>query len=79
VSGDKRKLSVVLCAFSLHHKRYQSKTYLVFAEGFGMHDNPYFRQLPLDGTKGELFIIKAAELVLDVIVNTSIFYSAFRE
>jgi hypothetical protein len=29
--------------------------------------------LPLDGTKGELFIIKAAELVLDVIVNTSVF------
>jgi hypothetical protein len=52
--------------------------HIVFAEGFGMHDNPYFRQLPLDGTKG-LFIIKAAELVLDVIVNTSIFYSAFRE
>jgi glycine/D-amino acid oxidase-like deaminating enzyme len=47
--------------------------HIVFAEGFGMHDNPYFRQLPLDGTKGELFIIKAAELVLDVIVNTSIF------
>jgi hypothetical protein len=26
--------------------------HIVFAEGFGMHDNPYFRQLPLDGTKG---------------------------
>jgi hypothetical protein len=29
--------------------------------------------LPLDGTKGELFIIKAPELNLDVIVNTSVF------
>ena len=44
-----------------------------FAEGFGLHANPYFNQLPLDGTKGELFIIKAPDLDLDVIVNTSVF------
>jgi hypothetical protein len=42
-----------------------------FAEGFGMHANPYFN-LPLDG-KRELFII-APELNLDVIVNTSVLY-----
>jgi glycine/D-amino acid oxidase-like deaminating enzyme len=47
--------------------------HIVFAEGFGMHANPYFKDLPLDGTKGELFIIKAPELDLDVIVNTSVF------
>jgi glycine oxidase len=46
---------------------------VVFAEGFGLHSNPYFNQLPLDGTKGELFIIKAPFLKLDVIVNTSVF------
>ncbi|MBC5836454.1 NAD(P)/FAD-dependent oxidoreductase [Flavobacterium muglaense] len=46
---------------------------IVFAEGFGLHLNPYFGDLPLDGTKGELFIIKAPELDLDVIVNTSVF------
>jgi hypothetical protein len=39
-----------------------------------MHANPYFKNLPLDGTKGELFIIKAPELNLDVIVNTSVLY-----
>jgi len=44
-----------------------------FAEGFGMHDNPFFNELPLDGTKGELFIIKAPLLKLDVIINTSVF------
>lgn len=46
---------------------------IVFAEGFGMHANPFFKHLPLDGTKGELFIIKAPNLDLDVIVNTSVF------
>jgi len=47
--------------------------HIVFAEGFGMHANPFFNYLPLDGTKGELFIIKAPELNIDVIVNTSVF------
>ena len=46
---------------------------LIFAEGFGIHSNPYFKHLPLDGTKGELFIIKAIGLDLDLIVNTSVF------
>lgn len=46
---------------------------IVFAEGFGMHSNPFFNYLPLDGTKGELFIIKAPDLDLDVIINTSVF------
>ena len=47
--------------------------HIVFAEGFGMHSNPYFNHLPLDGTKGELLIIKAPKLDLKVIVNTSFF------
>jgi len=47
--------------------------HIIFAEGFGMHQNPYFNHLPLDGAKGELLIIKAPDLSLDVIVNTSIF------
>ncbi|WP_162127242.1 NAD(P)/FAD-dependent oxidoreductase [Flavobacterium phycosphaerae] len=57
------------------HLAYQNliAKHIVFAEGFGIHANPFFNYLPLDGTKGELFIIKAADLDLDVIVNTSIF------
>lgn len=47
--------------------------HLVFAEGFGLHANPFFNNLPLDGTKGELFLIKAPGLNLDVIVNTNVF------
>ena len=57
---------------SIRYKNIEAR-HIVFAEGFGMHSNPYFKNLPLDGTKGELFIIKAAGVDLDVIVNTSVF------
>lgn len=56
----------------IRYKNIQAK-HIIFAEGFGMHANPYFNNLPLDGTKGELFIIKAPQLDLDVILNTSVF------
>ncbi len=56
----------------IRYKNIEAK-HIIFAEGFGMHANPYFNQLPLDGTKGELFIIRAPQLDLDVIVNTSVF------
>lgn len=57
------------------HIEYQNikAKHIVFAEGFGIHSNPFFNYLPLDGTKGELFIIRAADLDLDVIINTSVF------
>ena len=47
--------------------------HIIFAEGFGLQYNPYFNQLPLDGTKGELLIIKAPKLDLDVVLKSSIF------
>ncbi|OIQ21345.1 MAG: FAD-dependent oxidoreductase [Flavobacterium sp. MedPE-SWcel] len=50
-----------------------SANHIVFAEGFGIHSNPYFSYLPLDGTKGEVLTIKAPDLKLDVAVNASIF------
>jgi len=56
----------------ISYKDIQAK-HIIFAEGFGMHANPYFKDLPLDGTKGELLIIKAPQLDLDVIVNSSVF------
>ncbi|MFD2910018.1 NAD(P)/FAD-dependent oxidoreductase [Flavobacterium ardleyense] len=46
---------------------------IIFAEGFGLHANPFFNDLPLDGTKGELLIIKAADLQLDVVIKSSVF------
>ncbi len=61
--------------FHDNHIQYENlkANHILFAEGFGLHSNPFFNYLPLDGTKGELFIIKAPNLDLNVIVNTSIF------
>lgn len=47
--------------------------HIVFAEGFGIRNNPYFGFVPLEGTKGELLTIKAPGLKLDKIVNAGIF------
>jgi glycine/D-amino acid oxidase-like deaminating enzyme len=56
----------------IEYKKIKAK-HIIFAEGFGMHNNPFFNELPLDGTKGEILIIKAPQLDLDVIINTSVF------
>jgi glycine oxidase len=56
----------------VQYKNYKAKQ-IVFAEGFGMLLNPFFNTLPLDGAKGELLLIKAPELKIDVIVKTNIF------
>lgn len=54
------------------YKNFRAKN-IIFAEGYGLHQNPYFNFLPLDGTKGELFVIHAPQLDLNVIINTSVF------
>jgi len=57
---------------SVQYKNIKAKN-IIFAEGFGMMANPYFSKLPLDGTKGELLIIKVPNLNLDVVIKTSVF------
>ncbi|MBT8278987.1 MAG: FAD-binding oxidoreductase [Bacteroidia bacterium] len=47
--------------------------YIIFAEGFGLNSNPFFNDLPLNGTKGELITIHAPELQLDVVIKSSVF------
>jgi glycine/D-amino acid oxidase-like deaminating enzyme len=47
--------------------------HIIFAEGFGVCANPFFNYLPLDGTKGEILVIKAPNLHLDVILKAGIF------
>lgn len=59
-------------SYGLRYKDFKAK-HILFAEGFGLHANPFFNYLPLDGTKGELFIIKAVDLNLDVILNSSLY------
>lgn len=56
----------------VQYKNIKAKN-IIFAEGFGMMANPYFLKLPLDGTKGELLIIKVPNLNLDVVIKTSVF------
>ena len=46
---------------------------IVFCEGFGIKQNPYFSYLPLKGTKGELLFIKAPELQIDFVMKSSVF------
>ncbi|WP_034061447.1 NAD(P)/FAD-dependent oxidoreductase [Lacinutrix jangbogonensis] len=47
--------------------------YIVFAEGFGIKDNPFFNTLPLEGSKGELVTIIAPNLKLDYVLKSSVF------
>jgi glycine oxidase len=47
--------------------------HIIFADGFGIRNNPFFNYLPLAGTKGELLIIHAPLLQLDVIVKSDVF------
>lgn len=47
--------------------------YIVFAEGVGLLDNPYFDHLPLHPTKGELLTIKAPGLELDAVLKSAVF------
>ncbi len=47
--------------------------YIVFAEGYGNKDNPYFNALPLNGTKGEVITIYAPELDIDFQLKSACF------
>ncbi|SEL65753.1 Glycine/D-amino acid oxidase [Aquimarina amphilecti] len=46
---------------------------LVFSEGYGVRNNPFFNYLPLQGNKGEYIIIKSEQLKLSEAVKSSIF------
>lgn len=65
--------------FKENHVIYNEKAYrnVVFAEGFSMLNNPYFNYFPLDGTKGELLIVKIPELKLKQIVKSGVFIIPF--
>ncbi|TYP77303.1 NAD(P)/FAD-dependent oxidoreductase [Aquimarina intermedia] len=47
--------------------------HIVFAEGFGVHKNPFFNHLPIPGNKGEYLIVESTELQLETAIKASIF------
>jgi len=46
---------------------------IIFAEGYGLKENPFFNYLPLAGTKGEMLYIKAPSLKLTQQIKSSLF------
>lgn len=46
---------------------------LVFCEGYGLKNNPFFKYLPLNGTKGELLTIKAPDYQEDSVIKSGVF------
>ncbi len=47
--------------------------HLVFCEGFGLKDNPFFNHLPMNEVKGELITIHAPELQINFMLKAAIF------
>ncbi len=46
---------------------------IVFAEGYGIKNNPFFNYLPLIGSKSELLIIHTPKLKIDFVLKSSVF------
>lgn len=61
----------------VHYKNITANQ-IVFAEGYGVKNNPYFKDLPLNGTKGELLTIHAPDLKIDYILKSSAFLIPLR-
>ena len=64
--------SELIISDRLHYKNLLAK-HIVFCEGFGLVNNPFFNTLPLVGNKGEYLIIKCRELKLEEALKTAIF------
>ncbi|MDO5968285.1 FAD-dependent oxidoreductase [Flavivirga aquimarina] len=48
-------------------------THIVFSEGYGIKQNPYFNHLPLVPAKGELLIIHAPDLKINYVLKAGVF------
>ncbi|WP_179343928.1 NAD(P)/FAD-dependent oxidoreductase [Winogradskyella ursingii] len=47
--------------------------HIVFSEGVGVKQNPYFKDLPVRGNKGEILTIKAPKLKMAEVIKSSVF------
>ena len=57
---------------NISYKSIEAK-HIVFAEGYGLKGNPFFKNLPLYGSKGELLTIYAPKLKMDFVLKSSVF------
>ena len=62
----------------IQYKNIKAKK-IVFCEGFHAHKNPYFKYLPLIGSKGEILVIKCESLTKEVIFKGPIFLSPIED
>ncbi|HEY9169712.1 MAG TPA: FAD-dependent oxidoreductase [Lutibacter sp.] len=46
---------------------------IVFCEGFGLKNNPFFNELPMQEAKGELITIHAPKLNIDFFIKSAVF------
>lgn len=53
--------------------------HILFAEGYAMRFNPYYKHLPLQGNKGELLIVRIANFKLDYIIKSSVFLMHYKD
>lgn len=56
----------------IDYKNYKTGR-IVFCEGNGLKNNPFFNKLPLNGTKGELLTIHASNLNLKNVIKSAVF------
>ncbi|MFC5194747.1 NAD(P)/FAD-dependent oxidoreductase [Bizionia hallyeonensis] len=59
-------------AETLQYKNHEAN-HIVFCEGFGLKQNPFFNYLPVNGTKGEVLTINVPGLKIDYAIKSSVF------
>ena len=52
---------------------------IFFADGYRVIDNPYFKDLPIQGNKGEVITIKIPDLNLGHIIKSSVFLMPYKD
>ena len=57
---------------TIHYKKITA-TNIIFAEGYGIKQNPYFNNLPLVPAKGELLVIHAPDLNINYVLKAGVF------
>src|SRR5690554_618064 len=65
--------SELVCHKNFVEYKGRKARHIVFCEGYMMNNNPFFQELPLDGAKGELLVIKSKELNIDVLLKAGVF------